>query len=519
MAEEAGAPLSRRVPGAARRASGKPAKPDLSDAVLHRMQAAIHAERGQAEPPRQDDPNTEPLPRVTAVGSPGKRGARHSQSPSGLTPEAVVLPGQDAAPEAVAEPPRVAEPPLRIAKALRVVAPETPAAAEPEPPVLVEPRAAAAWANSAEPPVPPPSPPAAEPPPPTRPMFAATSESGPTPGSIGWLWPEEAATQGGGGGPRWRPPRRRGYRAATLAALGAIVLVGAGIGLGVALHSTPVAGAVGGKSTPKATAPAPSVDPTPSTAPASANPGGLAASLTAAAAWVNQQVGSGMLVACDNKACAALTAAGFPVGQQVQVQLNPQSVATANVLVVDPVVRSYLNANPALANYVTPTILASFGQVTIQVVDPNGAAAYQTALSEDVQARIQLAQQLLNSGQLTASAGAETDLQDGYVDPRLLLALQSLADQEPIDVLAFEDADPGAGAGAGAPYRAVVLAESDPASGMSPSAYRQWLAQVVGADATFPVYLKAGSVTLPDGQAGGGIEYGAPTPLGLLGSG
>ncbi|MGB6453767.1 MAG: hypothetical protein WBH47_04665 [Streptosporangiaceae bacterium] len=351
-------------------------------------------------------------------------------------------------------------------------------------------------------------------------MFAATSESGPTPGSIGWLWPEETATQGGGGGPRWRPPRRRGYRVATLAALGAIVLVGAGIGLGVALHSTPVAGAVDGKSTPKPTArPSPSVDPTPSAAPASPNPGGLAASLTAAAAWVNQQVGSGMLVACDNQTCAALTAAGFPVAQQVQVQLNPQSVATANVLVVDPVVRSYLSGNPALANYVTPTILASFGQVTIQVVDPNGAAAYQTALSEDVQARIQLAQQLLNSGQLKASAGAETDLEDGYVDPRLLLALQSLADQEPIDVLAFEDADPGAGAGAGAPYRAVVLAESDPAAGMSPSAYRQWLAQVVGADATFPVYLKAGPVTLPDGQAAGGIEYGAPTPLGLLGSG
>jgi hypothetical protein len=243
--------------------------------------------------------------------------------------------------------------------------------------------------------------------------------------------------------------------------------------------------------------------------------GGLAANLTAAAAWVNEWVGSSTLVACDNQTCAALTAAGFPVAQQVQVQGNPQSVASASVLVVDPTVSSYLNSHPALANYVTSTVLASFGSVSIEVIAPDGVAAYQTALSEDVQARIQLGQQLLDSGQLTASPAAEAALEDGDVDPSLLLMLQSLADQEPIDVIAFEDGGPVASPGA--PYRAVGLAEWDTASGLSQPAYLQWLAQTVNAHATFPAPLKDGPVTLPDGQAVAGIEYAAPSQLGQLG--
>jgi len=338
-------------------------------------------------------------------------------------------------------------------------------------------------------------------------------EPGPTPGTIGWLWPEDTAARPGGGGTRWRPPRRWGYRAITLVTLAAGVLVGAGLFVGIALHSTPVAAGGQHKSTPKVIAsPTPSVDPTPSPAPSPA--GGLGSNLAAAAAWVDEWVGSN-LVACDNAACAALTAIGFPASQEVQVQGNPQAVTSASVVVVDPTVSTYINSHPALANYLTPTVLASFGQVNVQVVAPDGVAAYQTELSEDVQARIRLGQQLLQSGLLTASPAAEAALQDGNVDPSLLLMLQSLADQQPIDIIGFEDAGPVPSPGA--PYRAVGLAEWDTASGLSQSAYLSWLAATVNAHATFPAPLKDGPVTLPDGQAVAGIEYAAPSQLGQLG--
>jgi hypothetical protein len=567
----------------------------LSDSTLNRMQAAIDAERAQAEPehlstvPRyDDDPNTEPLPAVSSSGSPSSRRGKRGRTPSGAGGDPGVPPEAARKLEAVAEMPPDEEP-LRVARALRAAEPAAVQAAEPPPVLAAEPAsvfatepppvqaAGPAPVRATEPPpvaaagplpvraaqsapvhaVPPPvrgvEPPpvrAVQPPPvravqsvppvpsqpppqaghpaesmqPTRaaedgPWWAATPApepgAGPTPGSIGWLWPEDTAPKGsGGGGPRWRPPRRWGYRAVTLVTLAAGVLVGAGLFVGIALHSTPTAGGTHAKSTHSAAvSPLATTDPTPSTAPSTG--GGLGANLTAAVAWINEWVGSGTLVACDNQTCGALTAAGFPASQQVQVQTNPQSVMTANIVVVDPLVSTYLNSHPALANYVTSTVLASFGQVSIQVVAPDGVAAYQTALSEDVQARIRLGQQLLDSGLLTASPAAEAALQDGDVDPSLLLMLQSLADQYPIDVIAFEDGGPVASPGA--PYRAVGLAESDTASGLSQSQYVQWLAQTVNAHATFPAPLKDGPVTLPDGQAVAGIEYAAPSQLGQLG--
>ena len=87
----------------------------------------------------------------------------------------------------------------------------------------------------------------------------------PTPGSIGWLWPEETAREAavaaaGGGGrragsaegaagaialPRWSPS-------------GAVVLAGAGLVIGMSLHSTPSPPPARTPSqAPKATAPAP----------------------------------------------------------------------------------------------------------------------------------------------------------------------------------------------------------------------------------------------------------------------
>ena len=79
----AGAPLSRRQPGAARQGpGGQSNKRVLSDSTLTRIKAAIDAENGQADDVRPDGPNTEPIPRVTDSGSPGSR----APSPSGAAP-------------------------------------------------------------------------------------------------------------------------------------------------------------------------------------------------------------------------------------------------------------------------------------------------------------------------------------------------------------------------------------------------------------------------------------------------
>jgi hypothetical protein len=147
MAEDGNVtPLSRRVPGAARPGPGQSAKPVLSESVLHRMQAAIDAERGQAEPRQQGDPNTEPLPRVTA--SPGRRRAKRPLSPSGVGPPPEVVPDQDAESEDAATPARAADPPaseqpLRALKALRVPEPDWPPSdAQQQPTLVIAPRMA-----------------------------------------------------------------------------------------------------------------------------------------------------------------------------------------------------------------------------------------------------------------------------------------------------------------------------------------------------------------------------------------
>src|SRR5580704_4283173 len=160
-----GAPLSRRVPGEARPGPGQPVRAVLPESVLNRMQAAIDAEHAHAEGRQPGEPNTEPLPRVTASGSPSRRGAKRAPSPSGVGPDFEPPADLAAKPEGVAKPPRAArspraDEPLRVGKALRATdavraaeelraasaarvhaaEPEPVRAAEPEPPRAAEPR-------------------------------------------------------------------------------------------------------------------------------------------------------------------------------------------------------------------------------------------------------------------------------------------------------------------------------------------------------------------------------------------
>jgi hypothetical protein len=522
-----GTPLFRRIPGAARPGPGPIAAPVLPEAVLHRMQAAVDAEHD-----RQGEPNTEPLPAVTGSVPPSQRADSQAASPSGMLPETEVQPDRAARPERAlprraAKPQRPAEP-LRVAKALRIAeevraADELrtaeavrSAAADPEAPSAVEhaPMPAATSQPSEDPGYEAQAPRAAEPPPVARPPVAAAYESQSTPGTIGWLWPEETAIRGGGG--RWRPPRRWRYRTPMLIGIGAVLIAAAGLVVGTTLHSNPVAAAGQRKHKPAAKASAkPGAKPAAAASSAPTADPMMVADRKAAATWVYKSVTPGTSVACDPQMCAALTSKGFPASEEVQLAQNSQSLSGANLIVVTPPVRTLvLGANPSLGDLVVPAVLASFGQISIHVVDPSGGAAYMAALSQDVQDRIQFGKQLLNSGRVSASPGAEAELIEGAVDSRLLLAIQAVSNQEPVYIVGFVDSNPGASGGVPL-FRAAGLAEADPSGGTSP-AYLETMLSVLQAHATFPAPSLEAPVNLAGGQTVEEIEYLAPSPLGLL---
>ncbi len=486
-----GAPLSRRVLGSTRPGPSQPVRPVFSDTDMHRIRAAIDAEHANAEMPSQQEPNTEPLARVT------------DSSPR--TKQTGSLP---ATAERAAKPPRLTKPPrveesLRVAKALQAAeelrAAEKPRAAKrateqgsiadgrlrPEEPVRAE-----------------------EPVRVLEPVPRGGSRRGRRPGrwtASGW----------------WR------YRTATLVAFGAVLLAAGALVRGMFLQSpltgtgahaatsAPKAGthATVGKSKRHATRRGSAASG--STKIKHTNPA-VATNRRAAAAWVAQQVGTAAVVACDAPTCAALRSSGFLAGHQVQIGVKSKSLSNAGLVVVTPELRTLISpTHPNLGAEVAPTDLASFGggnaKVTVQVVYPAGAAAYETALRQNVQTRMKVGEQLLNTGKVSASAAAESDLKAGAVDPRLLLVIEAMAHLEPVDVVGFSDSGPGASAGV--PFRLMALGESDPAALVSASGYLQAMLHLLQAHATFPAFNHVGQATL-SGQKVVEVEYAAPSPLG-----
>lgn len=132
-----------------------------------------------------------------------------------------------------------------------------------------------------------------------------------------------------------------------------------------------------------------------------------------------------------------------------------------------------------------------------------------SAAANGAQKRIRTGRQLLESGKVSASAAAESDLLAGAVDTRLLLVIKAIANLEPVDVLGFADPGPGAST----PFRQMTLAETDPAASVSPPVYLQQMIALLHAHATFPP-VRAQPVTLYDGQKVVRVEYSAPSPLG-----
>jgi hypothetical protein len=147
----------------------------------------------------------------------------------------------------------------------------------------------------------------------------------------------------------------------------------------------------------------------------------------------------------------------------------------------------------------------------VRAVAPDGSAAYQAALTQDLAARRAAGRELLGNPRISLSPAARDELTSGQVDARLLIMLAAVATAEPVRVAEFGDSGPGAGPGM--PLREAQVAV--PGGAGAAPALRNIL---TFARAQRPPYLPAQAAITPGrhGSSVLNIEFSAPSPLGLL---
>jgi hypothetical protein len=167
----------------------------------------------------------------------------------------------------------------------------------------------------------------------------------------------------------------------------------------------------------------------------------------AAAKWVAAQVSTSEIVSCDLEMCGEVQDSGFPAGQLMVLSPTAPDPLGSEVVIATPAIQSQFGLR--LGTVYAPQVLASFGsgpeQVVVRAIAPDGAAAFNAQLAKDRQDRIGWGVQLLSNKHFHASASARSDLLAGKVDPRLLVTLAQLADEKPIELVAFDDSSPGEG--------------------------------------------------------------------------
>jgi hypothetical protein len=231
-----------------------------------------------------------------------------------------------------------------------------------------------------------------------------------------------------------------------------------------------------------------------------------------AAAWVAGQVSPDVTVSCDAVMCAALKAHGFPAGKLVMLGPTSPDPVPSDLVVETSAVRALFGNSLAIAW--APAVLASFGSgtgvITIRVVAPHDAAAYQASLEANLADRQRSGAALLSQSRVTVSATARSQLAAGQVDSRLLLALASLAGQQPIDIVRFEN--PGPGASPGVPLRFADLAGNVPSAHMDAAAYMRAALTVLSTAAARirPARIVSGTF---QGKPALQIQFTAPSPL------
>jgi hypothetical protein len=234
----------------------------------------------------------------------------------------------------------------------------------------------------------------------------------------------------------------------------------------------------------------------------------------AAAVWVARQVSRDAMVACDPGMCHVLEAQGLPAGNLLVLRSRTTGLRFCNVIVATQTVRNLLGSR--ILGQSAPAVVAGFGsgvaRIDVRAVAPGGAAAYRAALAADWAARRKAAAELMKSPRIHAGDAAMQELRTGMVDSRVLITLAALAASHPLNVMAFGDAAPGAAAGV--PLREMEISGArGPAQGTAE--LRRMRSFVLAQRAVFlPAHVTL--VRLADGAAALRIEFGAPSPLGLL---
>ncbi len=216
--------------------------------------------------------------------------------------------------------------------------------------------------------------------------------------------------------------------------------------------------------------------------------------------------------------CSSLAARGFPVGNLLVLGPSSPDPLGAAVVIATADVRSQIGAR--LSARYAPLVIASFdsggARIDIRAIAPDGAVQYQAALSADLRAREKSGAELLGNKHIDATATARAQLAAGQVDSRLLIAISFMTGQHPVHIADFSGLAPGVPPGAGRPLRFMDVAEPAGATSKAWLTYVQSVRALLGVQ--LPTYrpLRIELTRLPGGQAVLRIEFGAPSPLGLL---
>jgi hypothetical protein len=227
-----------------------------------------------------------------------------------------------------------------------------------------------------------------------------------------------------------------------------------------------------------------------------------------AAAWVQAQVGSGAVISCDPVMCQALESRGVPTGQLLVLKPGVASPLGSAVIVATPVLRKQIGSR--LGSRYAPALLASFGsggqQIQVRAIATDGVAAYMSLAKADLALRKSSGSQLAQNSRIVISAAARKELAAGEVDARLMTVIAELAASHPVDIVAFGDSGPDT---ATAPFRSAELAETN---------MHNMMAAVTTMEGSFRV-AHMESMRLSTGRLVLRIDFDAPSPFGLLGSG
>ena len=295
---------------------------------------------------------------------------------------------------------------------------------------------------------------------------------------------------------RLRWPAQARWRVLTLAVVAALLFGTGAISIGL-LRSSPAPAKAG-------------LVPTPAAIQAAT------AAHAAAARWIAAQVSTDAIVSCDPQMCALLEAHGIPAARLLTLGESNPAPLGSDLIVSTAAVRSEFGAR--LSSVYAPVVLASFGtgsaQTTVRVVAADGTAAYLRSLRTDVAARATAGRQLLQNPRLHASGPARSDLAAGLVDSRLLTAFAALASMYRVQVVDF--GAPAPGVSAGMPLRVADIAPAGRGTRHRPSTVASLARFLRNQWAPFrPSSIT--NVRLASGRLVLRVEYGAPSPLGLLG--